>query len=542
MSTVQNAESVPHENYSLTSESIYKVADSIGVIGKLTTLAMLDITPDDYVSRAGLGERLDNARYPSSGMRSSKSTRSAPFEYCQGLFQKLGLVEIGETRGLKAAVVGARITPVGSELWSTIAGAYLPWQQENPQLGLTDILGHSQQALVSGSSTRIEIIKFLLDQPAGIATPTEIKRGINRSDGTTSVVTNQLAKIGLLSYRTKHKPAERTFKLSDSTETAERYISRMSPEIRAAVEVLMIARRDDGVELIDGLSIINMIKQHAPTLDAKLAWELFLEWTKNRRSSQPFLEEVGSTTNKTRRTLLGVADENKAALTDFLARREKLATDDKFRLEAKAVGREMLADRLYLSGALHEAKIHSPNQNIDATQWRLHMFEYIPPEGIELNELHRLIQTKTGSRIHQKSFRERIFSMSDLLTFTTASDANVVDLITVVRLRQQKFPSNWAEEARCHSKQIAPQIFSPNDATSQSEKRAGTCEALSYCRKCLGKMACLKTSVVDKGTDQIQGSLTPEQLRKLSRNQKSNIQNTITIKPRFNTRSLADSR
>lgn len=536
MSIAQNIESTHPTDSALTPENIYTVADTIGVVGKLATLAMLDKTPSDYVSRAGLRKRLDDAQGTGTGLLS----RTSPFEYCRGVFKDLGLVEIGTAKGLRGPVRGARITQAGSELWPAIAGAYLPWQQENPRLFLSDILGHSQQALMTGTSTRIEIIKFLLDQPEGVAAPTEIMRGIERSASTTSTVTSELARIGLLAYRSKHKPEERTFRLSDSTEMIERYKGRMSAEMRASIEVLMSARRNDGVELIDGLTIIKMVKEHAPELDSKHVWDQFLGWMKSSRTNEPFLEEVTFATNHTQRTLLSVAAKHKAPLADFLARREKLATDDEFRLDAEFIGRDMFAEKRFLSRALHDVKINSPHQTIDATKWELNMFEYVPSEGIELKALHNLIQKMTGSQIHQKSFRKRLFGMTNLLTFSTVSDPNDINVATLVKLREQSFPANWAEDARCNSKNIAPQIFSPDDATSQSEKRAGTAEALSHCTKCLGRMACLKTAVERKETDHIQGALTPDQLQKLSRRQKTRIRDTITIESRFNSRPILD--
>ncbi len=514
---------------SLTPERVYNIADTVGAIGKLATLAALDQTPEEFVSSVEMCRRIDEAQGRDIGWRFSKESRTVPYAYCQTLFRNLGLVEIGEAEGQKGSVRGARITPNGSEIWPSVAGTYLPWQSKNPQIALSDVIGNSQQALKTGVSTRIRIFELLLNHPEGKAASTEIKRALDLSVGTVSSVTSELCRIGLLDYKSKHKPQERLFKLSDSTEMTERYLDRMSDEGRVAVEALLSARQNSGLDIVNGLTILEMAKDKVPKLDSKLVWDQFLDWMKNPRITQPFIEEVTFSDNRSHRTLLSIADEWKEPLVDFVERRNKLATDPDFRLDAAAIGRSIMSNKNNLSKSLRTAKVDSRLGHTDAIEWENIMLEHVPSEGIDLQSLHALVQEKTGKNIHEKSFRKRIFSMIDLLEFSTDTDSNYINTVSNVRLKRQSFSSDWYGNARCRTNKLDPEIFMPSEFDPLVVKRSKTSEAISHCLKCDVRRPCLKTAVENKEKSGVWGGLTPGQLKALTSNQKNKLLDMIEI-------------
>lgn len=516
----------------LTPErKICTVADAIGSISKLATLAVLDQTPTEFVSRLEMCRRLDRSQGKYPGRRfTAEESKSVPYGYCQPLFRGLGLVEIGQTAGERDPVWAARITPSGSELWPAVAGAYLPWQQANPQLALADVIGSPQQAIRTGSSTRIRILELLLDRPGGLASIADIKQGLALSHGTASATTSELCRIGLLNYRSKHRPEERMFKLSDSTEMVDRYMTRMSDEVRVAVSALLAARRSDGLVEVDGLTIIEMTKQLAPELEPKLVWELFLDWVKNHRTSDhPFVEEVPFSDSRSRRTLLSIAAEHQEPLADFMERRNQLTTDPDFRLTVAAIGRSALASKSYLAKSLRQADTNSQRQRIDVVEWENMMLEYIPTDGIDLESLYAIIQAKAGTNISRRSFRKRLIKMTDLLEFSTVADANHINTVSNVRLKQQVYPSDWYDNARCKTLKLDPEMFAPSESDPIVVRRAKTAAAIFHCLKCTVRRPCLKTAVENGEPTGIWGALTADQLNSLTDNQKDKLLATVKI-------------
>jgi WhiB family redox-sensing transcriptional regulator len=513
----------------LPPERILAVADSVGgAITKLATLAVLDQTPDEFVSSAEICRRLDEAQGARPGIRFAVESRTTPFSYCTKSFLALDLVELGEADGLQGQVRGAKITPIGSALWPAITGAYMPWEQRHTQLSLQEVIGSSQQVAFSGTSTRVRAIEFLLAHPRTPRSTTEMTRSLDLSVGTVSSVLKGLGSMGLLESSAKHMPEERTFKLDPPTEMIDLYLGRMSEEVRAAVQGL-VAMQQEGLTQVDGLMIIKKAKEQAPDLDPGDIWHQFLSWMKNDRAYPFVTEPVFAKKNPHQRTKMLIAKQYRKPLKDFVEQRKRLATDPAFFAEASKIGHKLMRQKkTFLAASLAKAKAESPVDN-EAMEWETLMLEHVPLEGIDMMTLHNLVEAESGKRIQDKSFRKRIYGMTSLLGLRYEPTQEGVRATNYVTLKEHRYSGDWRSRGVCLTRNVDLGLFTPPETDAPSVARAKTKEATAYCARCPVRRACLKTAVENAETGSVWGGLTPEELQQLTPTQREKILATVTI-------------
>jgi WhiB family redox-sensing transcriptional regulator len=532
MTTKRDREAVATtDELPLSPEKIYTIVDAVASIGKLATLAVLDQTPNDFVGSIEICQRLEKAQGQYPGLRYTKESITVPYAYCSALFNQLGLVEIGEAEGKKGPVRGARITPQGSELWPAIAGAYLPWQDENPATPITDITGHSQEALRTGASNRIRILEYLLNHANGGVSIKDIRHALDISISRSSTITADMARVGLLSYKARiPSPLERTFIIHGPPDVSGPNINRMGNEMRAIILSLQAANYDAETTL-DGLAIMEMAKEYMPDADVRIIWNRFRVWLNNTkyRDSGMFIEEIPTEVSKSNTSLVAVPEDRREMLETFLEKRNKLATDADFREETTEIGKLKLKNKEYVSKALRDAKRDNRLQPIEQAQWELTLLKHIPVDGIDIDTLYERIQTNAIKPINKKSFRKMLSKLDDLVDTSVGRDASGIHMTPYVRWKKNIFPANWQDFARCKQPNVDPDIFIPLDDEPKHIQRSKIAQAVFHCARCPVRPACLKDALENNERDGVWGGLSPKQLRSVKPSQKQKVLDVIRI-------------
>lgn len=513
----------------LTPERIYTVADSIGTAGKLATLAVLDQTPDEFVSGSELCHRLDEAQGDRPGWEFSGSTRTtAPLSYCTRSLLAAGLVEMGSKEGLRGPIRAAKITTLGSTLWPAVAGTYLPWERRYPDFSLVEVLGEVRGARKRGPSTRLRIFEYLLQRPEGYASTREVQRaaGLSSTGGTAGIV-QELCHIGLLESQSRYGPAQRVFNLSSPVEMTNLHFSQANIEVQAIVGGLR-ALWESGVREVDGSTIVRSAQQLHPELDSRDVWTRFIQWMSHRKRDS-FVAELALGDNKLQHTKIRIPDGCKEPLLEFLQLRDKLATDEAFRKDVSVVGyRSMLPSNMarYLKKARRDSHTFDAQ---DEAEWERTMYECMPLEGASLRDLYYIMRKQTGNNVHEKSFRRRIFTMSDTVQISNKVGQEGVTSEGYAQLRTHHFPRNWRDRAICTTRGLDPELFHPSEADSAAAAETKMKQGVIHCLRCPVRRACLRIAVDHSEPTGVWGGMTADKIQRLSPAQKTNIRASILI-------------
>ena len=531
--TVQSeAVAVPLDPSALTPEHILFIADVAGSAGKLATLAMLDRTPDDFVSITEIGHRLDDAQGYNPGWRFADGSRTTVFSYCSKTLLAAGLVEMGSAAGQQGPTRAARITPVGSHLWPSLAGAYMPWMRQHPYVSYQDIVGSAQQALKNGTSSRVRLFEYLMAEPDRVASTGELQKHLGVSGGTTVGIIHELTNIGLLAGENTHGPGNRFFVINKPNEMISRYLDRMSPEVQAAVNALF-GFWMDGSTRVSGTDIIARAKEIAPDIDSRDVWQQFVQWMKNRRTTEPFVTEDRLADDWRLRTQLRVADGVRPAIAEFLNLRTQLATDPGFRAGRAVMGRKFVRSKGRVAEVLRQAKRESAGiAPTEEDEWELLAHELTPPEGASLEELYKIFSGVGGMSIHERSFRRRIYAMGEVFEVRNRRDSDGVSQVGHVTLRTHTFPPTWRDQAICRTRDIDAEVFDPPATDTVEVAQAKMRQAVGFCRQCPVRRICLAEALDADETAGVWGGLTAAERRQLTQTQRDSIVRTAQVATR----------
>lgn len=513
------------ESASATPERVLLIADTVASISKLATLAAMDQTPDEFLSSVELCKGIDELQGTKVGWSFATESRTAPFNYCRTTLNPAGLVEYGQKEGVRGQVRAVRITPLGTEMWPAIAGAYLPWERRNPRLSLNQVIGFSQSAFQRGSSIRLDIFQHLLSNPD--SSVTDLKEVTGTSFGTVSNSVTELCSQGLVEAENKYGPEKRRFALDAPSDMAERYFDLMSIDVQRAVRAIEALKQDEVLET-DGATIIRKIKDLYPDTDPRAVWRQMMDWMTNHRKAPSLLREIDRI-DENARTRLRVAQAVTRPITELLELRSELVNDPFCRDEYAKRGLAYFRSKARIGEHMKRARRESQALNRRAgTDWEPIFYENVPVEGISLDALCTTIINKTGIRITKKALMKRVNQHEEQLRVTTATTQEGVVRVPQISLKRHTFEPNWMRQAQCRQPKIDRSLFEEQPATP--EGKANTKKAIDYCQQCPVRRACLKTAVKDEEQEGVWGGMTAGAIQKLTPIQKVAILHTVEIK------------
>ena len=513
----------------LDPEIIYTITDTIPSIGKLATLAVLDQTPGDFVSGRVISQRLETLQglYPT--WRFSSDSPTMALSYCEDLFAPLGLATLGQAPGFHNLARGARITPDGSELWPAIAGAYLPWQEDNPHIRLSDVVGFSQQALKGGISNRVRVLELLSHHPRTKFSITRIYETLDVNVRQASNIIADLSRAGLVAYRSSRiSPNERTFVVKGPVDVPDVSKKAMTDELRALTRFLEDADYDAGT-VLNLPSMITMAQSVLPDADPRILWDSLRRWLDHAsiRKTGQFLEELKPKPTERRASIV---PEFKGSIADILKRREALANDPEYRDEVSTIGRKYMKNIKRVNTAMVAAKHESKQPTADLVEWELTLLQHLPVDGMYLDELYQTVQDNTRITITREAFSRRIRTLDELLIVENRRDEHGVLLKPFVAWQNKSFYAEWLDKAQCNQPHIDPEIFHPDKSKPLDVQRRDLADAVFTCLRCEGRLACLTTSLQAEDTEAIRAGLTPTQLQAVSPTQKRTLLSVVSIK------------
>jgi len=501
----------------LNPENLFPVLDAVATAGKLMTLAVLDKTPDDFVSSSEMWHRLDAAQGPRPGWPFRES-KTVPRTHCSTILQAAGLVEIGTTEGKGGSVWAARITPRGSELWPAIAGAYLPWSERHPQFRLIEVIGRHQT--LDGASARVGMLEQLLKTPDVPISMRQIKQELGVSFGTVTSTVRELSRAGLVEREYNIGPEKREFTLSQPSDNFQHYLWRLSPGARAAVRGLL-ALWEEGITEVDGLTIVRKAAELDPQLDPKKVWKQFINWS---RQPEQFVTAKAFADNPRQRTKVRVAPDCVQPLAELVDLRTRLATDPDFRASAAKIGHRLMRSTRRVAAILGKAR----HNFADQTEWELALYQHVPPGGSLLETLYDEMQM-TYPRMQQRSMRRRLSDVWDILRLSSVRAQEGVTAVGYVSLKEHRFPRNWFQQALCQTRESYLELFNPPESDPPAVQDAKMTEAVALCRRCPVRLACLAAAVGNNESTGVWGGLTPLQIQGLSPQQRTSILNSVRI-------------
>jgi WhiB family transcriptional regulator, redox-sensing transcriptional regulator len=518
----------PVDSGTILPESIYKITDTMAHAARLATLAVLDQTPNEFVRGAELCQRLEDIQDKDRPWSFKANSPRTPFDYCSPTMQAIGLVDIGRIVGKCRPLRAAKITPLGSELWPAIAGAYLSWQERHPQVSLIEVVGPARPVFKVGSSIRLKIFEQLLAQPEGYASAPDISRAAHISESTVLHYATELQGLDLLRFQTVMGPDRRSYIIDKPSENAKRYFSRISPELQVTIRGLT-ALWEEGTREVNGVEIIRKAKELYPNINSKAAWKQFLEWALVSQSSTSFVREVNPLDDAKSRSKLQIAEHCVEPIKELLELRTMLATDAGFRRDAARSGQLLFGNKQSVTRHIRRAMRESPTlDRADDLKWEAIFYKHIPPEGISFAALRDAMAKRSAKTVTARAVVRRITSMPDIVQVVNRPVLEGVVQKPHVLLRQHSYSTVWADQAACGVPGIDLDLF--QDQPANHEGNAKTLQAINYCRSCPVRRACLRTAVENNEPEGVWGGLTAKDRQQLSRVQKDAILATVKIR------------